>query len=1073
MIHRIDFEKRYNLLNSTQKFAVDYIEGPLAIIAGPGSGKTEVLAVRIANIIRKTDTPAESVLCLTYTEAANSNMRKRLIDLMGEDGYRVSIYTFHGFCKKIIETYPEYFFKNSFFDVIDEATKVGILENIFKSLDYKDPLSVFHPKEGYIFLSAAKESIATIKESGLTVDEFEEVIKHNKEFFLSSKDEINELFKDRVGKETIPRIEEFICNLKKNDKFVLKHVKSISYILAESLEEAVAGDTKKISEWKRKWTIKKDGKRVLKNFSDIDKIESIVSIYKKYKEKMSVEGYYEFIDMLLGVVIEIEKNEELRDQIREKYLYFLVDEFQDTNGVQMRILSLLTDDKRDKKPNICVVGDDDQAIYRFQGAEISNILELKNNYPTIRMVTLLKNYRSKKEILNVARKVILKGDERLENIIKEVNKNITSQVGCGGEIYFNSFKTKEEEFIFVARSIKRRIKEGLSPENIAVIARTHKTIEDILPFLSYYKIPAYAQRKENIFGKKHIRQIIIIIKFASLLLKNKNDAESLLPEILSYPFWKIERQKIFNISVKSYNERKGWIECMQEDIDFKNVMDFLINLSVDIKDRTLKEAVDIIINSKEASFKEFYFSKEKFDKKKIEYLDFLSSLRKFIKAVEEFNPGKMVMAEDINYFLEIYEKNKIPLLNNDPLVSQEESVSIITAHGTKGKEFDTVFIINCQEREWGIAKGRNKISLPANIPFKKSGENRDDRLRLFYVAITRAKNSLIFSSSENDDSGNKLIPLEFLNIIKAKQRKEVINNKIIESCFLNKYSLPFHKEEKKILLGVVEKYKLSATGFNKFLDVTSGGPQIFLEENILNFPKKKTLPLSYGIAIHNTIMEVYLYLKKEKKLPSEKKLFKFLENYLIKERLTKKDFLKLIKQGKEELSFFYRKEKKSFSENHLIEKNFKNEGCFVGNIGVTGKIDKIIDNNEMIIVSDFKTGKPINDWNIVKNEYEKIKSWRYKNQLIFYKILVETSNQFKGKRNVEYGSLEFLKPTKDNKIKKLFLKIEEEDVDRTKTLIEVVGEKIKNLDFPSTEKYKKNTIKEIISFENDLINKKI
>src|SRR6056297_1759490 len=151
------FKKKYNRLNKEQKRAVDKIDGPLMVVAGPGSGKTELLSVRAANVLKKKDVPARSLLCLTFTDSAALNMRERLVEMVGEEGYKVPTFTFHSFCKEIIDNNPEYFYKGADFDLADEITKTEILEDIIENMDYSDPLNSKHPKIGYIYLKPFKK----------------------------------------------------------------------------------------------------------------------------------------------------------------------------------------------------------------------------------------------------------------------------------------------------------------------------------------------------------------------------------------------------------------------------------------------------------------------------------------------------------------------------------------------------------------------------------------------------------------------------------------------------------------------------------------------------------------------------------------------------------------------------------------------------------------------------------------------------------------------------------------------------------------------------------------------------
>ncbi|MGM0439366.1 MAG: UvrD-helicase domain-containing protein, partial [Patescibacteria group bacterium] len=146
------FKKNYNRLNKEQKRAVDKIDGPLMVVAGPGSGKTELLSVRAANILKKKDVPASSLLCLTFTDSAALNMKERLVEMIGEEGYKIPTLTFHSFCKEIIDNNPEYFYQGAYFDLADEITKTEILEDILENMDYDNPLNSRHPQRGYVYL---------------------------------------------------------------------------------------------------------------------------------------------------------------------------------------------------------------------------------------------------------------------------------------------------------------------------------------------------------------------------------------------------------------------------------------------------------------------------------------------------------------------------------------------------------------------------------------------------------------------------------------------------------------------------------------------------------------------------------------------------------------------------------------------------------------------------------------------------------------------------------------------------------------------------------------------------------
>ncbi len=1082
----MDFKKEYKKLNKKQQQAVNHIDGPLIVIAGPGSGKTELLSMRVASILQKTDVPPSTILCLTFTNAGSVNIKERLVSLIGEDAYKVPVFTFHSFCLDIIERYPEFFSKGVGFNLADQAVKMEVLEDILNNLEFDDPLKKHHPRGGYVYLKDVEKSIFYLQDGGVTPTEFKEILVQNKKEGRKIDQIIKETLGERIKKETLFNLNkvlqgESIKKLKKN------RFNSLSKAVFKSLENAVSsGETSVLSEWKRKMTGKLKGKTVLKETLQIEKMESLASIYEEYREEMHKRGYYTFSDMILDVVQVLKENEDLRSELQENYLYIQVDEFQDTSGVQMRLLDFLSLEQIDEKPNICVVGDDDQAIYRFQGADISNVIDFKERYFNTETVVLLKNYRSRKEIVDFSRKIILKAEERLESRYLEVNKKLVSEKKGEGVVSGVAFNTKEEEFSYVARKVKEIIKKKENnPEEVAVIARTHSEIKEILFYFNALNIPTVAERKENVLEKDSIKEIITILKFSAYLLDKKDKiAEELLPEILSFSFLEVKREKIWEIAEKSYREKTSWINLILKDKELRKKGLFLLELGMLAKTQPVEEVIDVIIGNKEvflsdgkekkkflSKFKDFYFKKKIKEKKEGEYLSFLSSLRCFINAIKKHREKDFIGVEEAVNLLSFYENNGIPILDKSPLVSAENAVSVITAHGAKGREFETVFVLSCHQTAWGREKRGKMLSFPLNLPLEKAGSKKDDQVRLFYVAVTRAKKNLYLTTHKFKTDGREVMKLEFMGDLKIKEEKEKINEEAVSFSFGNRDVIPFRKKERELLFPLVENYKLSATGFNKFLNVNSGGPEDFFEESLLRFPKRKTKTLSYGTAVHNTVKETYLILKKEGKLLSEKDFFLVFKEFLKEERLSEKEFQEMISRGKKELSSFYKKKACEFSPDHIIEKNFFHENCVVDEVGITGKIDKIILEENKARVFDYKTGAPLTTWK-EKDENKKIKAWQYKNQLIFYKLLIENSREF-SKYEVSEGFLEFIALNKEKEIITLPLEIENEDAEKVKNLIARVGEKIKNLDFPSTEKYKKNSLKSINQFENDLLEGKI
>lgn len=442
------FDKGYSSLNTEQKQAVDTLDGSIMVIAGPGTGKTQLLSLRIANILKNLDINPENILCLTFTESASTNMKKRLQSIIGTSAYKVQIETFHSFGTEIINQYPEYFFGGATFRPIDEIGKVAVLDKIFSNLDLNDPLYSYNPTQGWVYLSAVQQNIKNLKEEGINHTEFEQILKNNKQVLESLNVVVKNNFPEKINKKSQDQIFKFLdCLLDYLEVFLEKRgLESaennntlIRHDLAQSLKaelldlkselESQEFSSKPFTAWKNRNLVKISEQHYgFKDFENIEKMFSLASIYRKYKEELTFGGFFDFEDMLLEVIKVLESNEFLRLNLQEKYQYIMVDEFQDTSGVQLRLLdNLLTPSTIDFEPNILVVADDDQAVYKFQKASIGNILTFHKKYPQMKFITLTQNYRSTQEILDFAKNVIQNVQIRLTSELN-LDKNLVSNV---------------------------------------------------------------------------------------------------------------------------------------------------------------------------------------------------------------------------------------------------------------------------------------------------------------------------------------------------------------------------------------------------------------------------------------------------------------------------------------------------------------------------------------------------------------------------------------------------------------------------------------------------------------------
>lgn len=1105
------FETRYKKLNKAQKQAVDTVEGPVLVVAGPGSGKTEILSLRVGQILKKTDVAPSNILCLTFTDSAAQNMRERLSKLIGAEAYRVAIHTFHSFGVEVIDKNPEFFYNGAHFIPADDLMQLSIIEGMLEDTDHDNPLNSRHPSQGYVYAKPIKQAIAYLKKAGLTPDEFKSVLDHNKKEIKKANTLLAEVFDERLSKKSFSVVQKAIEKLREHtsESFPVPHLTAWTPAVASSLEHALkkAQDDDKataLSAWKTKYTKKDDdGKRVHRDWIGFEKMYALSDMYARYREHMYEEGFYDFDDMILETIQAIEKNNRLRYDLQEQFQYILVDEFQDTNDAQVRLLHLISDAQvHEGKPNVMVVGDDDQAIYKFQGAELSNILYFKDTYREPEIVTMINNYRSTQDILDVARLIIQKGDERLENMIEDMSKELKASNAeiAKGSITHLMFETNVHEGYYLAEEVEKLIKKGKNPEDIAVISRTHKRLEQLVPYFHARGIPISYERKQNVLQEPHIRQLIVLGQYiSSLARKNAEDADHLLPEILSFPFWRLDRATIWEIAIKAEHSgwpRKQWLGIMREsgNKQIRDIAHFFDELTKLARTDTLETVLDAMVGAHvelvaddeysddikegnvkkeekyESPFKSYYFNFNEFEKHKATYLNFLSSLRVFIHALREYKGKERLNLDDMVEFVDLHDKNKLQVTDTSPFVNAKDAVHIMTAHKSKGLEFNTVFVASCQNDIWAGRQKSSVLSFPENLAITPAGDTHDDQLKLFYVAVTRARSSVYLTSYRKTSEGKDSARLYFLDdVLEPKDHKDA---KLPEAADVlvhtnTFYTPPFVGDEKAQLETLLENYQMPVTHLNNFLDVSRGGPQTFLEQNLLRFPQSMGPAAAYGSSMHKAIELLYTHLRKDGLVPALKTILEWFERELYMKRLSDTDNKQYLKRGIDALTVYYSERLSTFDPSHFIELNFKNQGVMIGDAHITGKIDKMIPlgGGEYEVV-DFKTGHAVDKW-LGKTPYEKIKLHNYKRQIIFYKLLVEHSRDFADSAVVEKGRLEFLEP-KNKKIIDLSLDIEEQDVERAMQLIEVVYEKIMNLDFPDVSEYSQD-IKGIIEFEEYLL----
>ena len=1090
----MDFATRYKKLNARQKEAVDTIEGPLMVVAGPGTGKTELLSMRAANILRKTDTLPENILCLTFTESGAAAMRQRLGEIIGPAAYKVAIHTFHSFGSEIINQYGEYFYQGAAFRPADELSSYELLYSIFDSLEYSNPLAS-KMNGDYTHLRDTLGTISDLKKSGLTSDELLAVLDINERTIDVTEPALAAIFAERISKATAGKLAVVARDLASQDTPQLPPgIAPLANILSLSLAHAIdaaeeADSTKPVTAWKNTYLEKNErGEFVFKDRRRIAKLRAVSFVYYQYLMKMQESELYDFDDMVLRVVHAMEVFEELRLNLQERYLYIMVDEFQDTNMAQARILYNLTANPTGDEPNIMVVGDDDQAIYSFQGAEVGNILSFRDRYESVKLVTLADNYRSADLILEKARSVITLGEQRLERFVEEIDKTLVAHhAPKHANVQLREYEHPEDERRALAASIKQQLDEGTDGANIAVLARRHHELTSLIPYFYALDIPVNYERRDNVLEADVIQQLLTLVRVVTLTAASRIDeADALLPELLAHPAWGVDAEAIWSLSLAAYKHRSSWREELAIAPAWKPFHDWLAERVRDSLTLPLETVLDELIGlpgeseNRQAFHSPLYghfFSDERRAHNPEQYLVYLEAVRTIRTRLREYKPMETLKLSDFIEFIELHQRigsviSSVRVRSDAP----SGAINLMTAHKAKGLEFDHVYIYGAVDSAWGerVRVRSRLIGYPENLPIGVAGDSFDERLRLFFVAMTRARSTLTISYSLSDTSDKPTLRASFLNSdgweVSSPEVEQTVTATIesLEREWRQPLLALPKTSMKELLAPLLADYKLSATHLNNFIDVTRGGPQHFLLNNLLHFPQAISPNAAYGSALHQALHRAHSHrLATHKAKPIEDILHDF-QSELSSMHLAAQEYEQFLRRGEDALETFLGECYETFTDTQLSEQNFNSQQSFCGSAHLTGKLDLVdIDKTtKTIVVTDYKTGKPSSAWR-GKTDYEKIKLHKYRQQLMFYKLLIENSRSYHNYA-VREGRIQFVEPTPDGTIYQLDLTFDQKELDRFARLVEAVYGKITTLDLPDSTAYAA-TYQGILDFEDSLL----
>ncbi len=967
-----EFKNAYAKLNPRQKEAVDAIEGPVMVIAGPGTGKTGILALRAANILAKTDTAPENILALTFTESAAANMRERLVALIGSAGYYVDIATFHSYANRLIQEYPEYFPEITGSRNATDVDQISILREILTAGDFEE-LKPWGDK--FFYVDDITASIKAVKQEGYGPAEYRKLV-------LLRRREAGKL-RPRAGRAGRP------------------------------------GRTKLAYE---------------KALADIRKNAELAEIYAAYEAELRRRKLYDYEDMILIVSRALAGNKNFLLEAQEKAQYILVDEHQDTNGAQNRLLELLA--SFHPRPNLFVVGDEKQAIYRFQGASLENFLYFRKKYPRAKLVYLTDNYRSTQGILDSAQSLIEHNAATIRAPLK------ARLAGRGRPVEIAETETPEGEYFHLAEEIKKLLAGGVPPAEIAVLYRENRDAEPAAEVLERAGIPVTIESDRNLLSDPDIQKLLRLLRAVDEFGDDEKLAAALHVDFLGIPpldVWKL-------LSARAARRGKPLLRLLSD-------RPALAEMELAAPDK-LRGFLESLEHWRQASRNENLLV---FFENFIRESGFLAHILKHPGYFEKTGKLNALFAEikeaagrrgdytlrDFMAYLTILSEHRVPIRAR--AAYEPNRVRLMTAHRAKGLEFDYVFILDAADGKWGNKRRRQKIKLLFRTAVEASElEKNEDERRLFYMALTRARRHAVVLLCRRNADGRTTAPSQFLEEIRPELKTVNQVEETAEKAALRR-DLQFAPRrdsgpriaDREFLRALFRERGFSVSALNNYLEC----PWKYFYVSLLRLPQAETPSQLYGSAVHAALQKFFAARAAGESADKKYLLARYAEA-LGRMPLAPGDAARLLKQGRAVLTAYHAHYSESWNYRTLTE--YKIKGVALSpDVVLNGKLDKLefAGAPDEVIVVDYKTKQPESrNWIEGKTASSRGDYFR---QLVFYKVLLDGEKKFRMKK----GVIDFVEPNGRGFFKKEEFEISAAEAAELKKQILAAAEDILNLGF--------------------------
>ncbi|MCD8377815.1 MAG: ATP-dependent helicase [Candidatus Gastranaerophilales bacterium] len=991
--------------NNNQQKCIEYLDGPVMVLAGPGTGKTYTVIERIKYMLANNIAP-ESILCLTYSEAAAGEMKTRLVKEVGADAAAVAIHTYHAFCNEVIKFNPAEFELLEGLSLADDIIKQTIMAECVK--EYKPEYHLTKWGESDYYVPELLNDVDKIKKSLITKTQYFSNLQTHP-LWQGKMNELDEELKERTEKN------------KPLKSFMIKY----------------NAHKKKMGKAKEAW-----------------------EIYEIYDKKLKQNNFIDFNDMINMVLEVFETNEELLKNVSKKFKYFLVDEYQDTNYAQNSIVFKLAEGAGND--NIFVVGDDDQIIYEFQGAKTDTLEKFLKKFPQTEVICLDENNRSTQTILDFSYKVISQDKTRLEynpefkkyNIKKSLtakNKDI-----CINDrpVKMHCFAESSQEMNFITDEIEQLINSSSAPKNnngeidlsaIAILTRENSELENYAELLKSKNIRYQIKTTNSIFDMK---PSILIYFYLKTLYNHSFYSEKLFGLLGAEPFAFEPEDYMFLLSQNRLNH-KDFIENIRLNLDYdwknkEKVLRFIQTYDKLKRLQTTENIKNLIVSvCNETGILEYYVNSD------VNKVENILAIKRIIDEAGTYKRiHKSAGLRDFIEHLDTACRLNIPItIDKDDYV--QNAIQLVTLHGSKGRQFDYVYMPNLTAGKWEKKRNRNDTSLPIIDETKFIDDDtslKSEQLRLLFVGITRTKYNLTISYPNVNNGRAEEFTSHLSDIVKNSDMFEVHTHELSKEEYSLELAKTFRQKQYDYKGALEEEIRLrtkniilSPSTLNSYLAC----PREFFYTYVLKIPvfENDWDNANYGSAVHRTLESAVISLKTTGKYPDKTEFLEIFSANLDKEEFETGDVRETYrKRGLNSLEKFYPHFIETSSD-RIDKVEYTLDTVLAGDNIITGKIDRVEKNPDgTYCLFDYKTGSAKPKSQIADGkEYES-----YLNQLRFYKYAFESLHT--GSK-VSMVGLMFPEECDRN----FYTELTQQDNDYIKSKIDEVYNAIRSMEFEPAE----------------------